>query len=320
MPNALSISGKKNPTLTIATRESKLALWQAKWVRKKILEKYSEITVELLPIKTAGDINQLQPLAKIGGKGLFVKELETSLLQGKADLAVHSMKDVTCILPEGLEISVIAKRDDPRDAWICPKYGSIDNFPKGATVGTSSLRRTAFIKYHRPDINVRSLRGNVTTRLSKLDGGEVDAIILAVSGLKRINLENRITEIIPMKWMLPAIGQGAIGIETRKGDYHTLSFLKHINDPVTNGCLGAERSLLLELEGNCQIPLAGYCINKVKELSLKSALCDHEGKSMIFYEARALPQNAISLGKKSAEWLLKNGGKQILQKSLTALK
>ena len=320
MPNALSISGKKNPTLTIATRESKLALWQAKWVRKKILEKYSEITVELLPIKTAGDINQLQPLAKIGGKGLFVKELETALLQGKADLAVHSMKDVTCILPEGLEISVIAKRDDPRDAWICPKYGTIDNFPKGATVGTSSLRRTAFIKYHRPDINVRSLRGNVTTRLSKLDGGEVDAIILDVSALKRINLENRINEIIPMKWMLPAIGQGAIGIETRTRDHVTLSLVEHINDPVTYSCLLAERSLLLELEGNCQIPLAAYCINKSEELHLKSALCDPEGKSLIEYEARAEQLNAVSLGKDSAEWLLKNGGGKILQKLQASLK
>ncbi len=319
MPNALSISGKKNPTLKIATRGSTLALWQANWVRQKILEKYSEITVELLPIKTAADLNQLQTLAKIGGKGLFVKELETALLEERADLAVHSMKDVTSILPEGLEISVIAKRGDPRDAWICPKYGSIENFPKGATVGTSSLRRTAFIKYHRPDINVRSLRGNVPTRLGKLDNGEVDAIILAVSGLKRINLENRITEIFPMKWMLPAVGQGAIGIETRKGDHHTMSLLEHINDPVTNECLLAERSLLLELEGNCQTPIAGYCINKAEELCLMSAICDHEGKSLIVYEARAQPHDAVSLGKESAEWLLKNGGDQILQKSQAAL-
>lgn len=320
MPNALSISGKKNPTLTIATRGSTLALWQANWVREKILEQHSEINVELLTVTTAGDRNQQQPLAEIGGKGLFVKDLENALLDGRADLAVHSMKDVTSILPEGLEISVIAERDDPRDAWICPKYGSIENLPKGATVGTSSLRRTAFLKHHRPDIEVRSLRGNVPTRLGKLDRGEVDAIILAVSGLKRINLENRITEIFPMKWMLPSIGQGAIGIETRTGDHYTLSLVEHINDPVTHGCLLAERSLLTELEGNCQIPLAGYCINKVEELHLKSALCDPEGKSLIEYEARAQPHNAVSLGKESAEWLLNNGGDQILQKSQAALK
>ena len=320
MPNALSISGKKNPTLTIASRGSTLALWQANWVREKIIERYSEINIELLTITTAGDRNQQQPLAEIGGKGLFVKDLENALLDGRADLAVHSMKDMTSILPEGLEISVIAERDDPRDAWICPKYGIIESLPKGATVGTSSLRRTAFLKHQRPDIKVRSLRGNVPTRLGKLDRGEVDAIILAVSGLKRINLENRITEIFPMKWMLPAIGQGAIGIETRTGDHGTLSLAEHINDPVTHGCLLAERSLLTELEGNCQIPLAGYCINRVEELHLKSALCDPEGKSLIEYEARAQPHNAVSLGKDSAEWLLNNGGDQILQKSQAALK
>ena len=236
------------------------------------------------------------------------------MIDGRADLAVHSMKDVTSILPEELEISVIAERDDPRDAWICPKFGNIENLPKGATVGTSSLRRTAFLKFQRPDINVLSLRGNVPTRLEKLDRGEVDAIILAVSGLKRINLENRITEIFTMKRMLPAIGQGAIGIETRKNDHITMSLVEHINDPVTNYCMLAERSLLSKLEGNCQIPLAGYCINKVEELHLKSALCDPEGKSLIEYEARAKPHNAESLGEESAEWLLKNGGDQILQK------
>ena len=314
MPNAFSISGKKNPTLTIATRGSTLALWQANWVREKIIERHSEINVELLTVTTAGDRNQQQTLAEIGGKGLFVKDLENALLDGRADLAVHSMKDVTSILPEGLEISVIAERDDPRDAWICPKYGSIENLPKGATVGTSSLRRTAFLKHHRPDIKVRSLRGNLPTRLGKLDRGEVDAIILAVSGLKRINQENRITGIFPMEWMLPAIGQGAIGIETRTRDHYTLSLVEHINDPVTNGCLHAERSLLSELEGNCQIPLAGYCINKVEELHLKSALCDPDGKSLIEFEARAQPHNAVSLGNESAEWLLNNGGDQILQK------
>ena len=320
MSNALSKSGKKNPTLTIATRGSTLALWQANWVKEKINEQHSEITVELLTVKTAGDLNQHQPLAEIGGKGLFVKDLEKALLEGRADIAVHSMKDVTGILPEGLEISVIAERDDPRDAWICPKYESIENLPKGATVGTSSLRRTAFLKHHRPDIEVRSLRGNVTTRLGKLDRGEVDAIILAVSGLKRINLENRINKIFPIKWMLPAIGQGAIGIETRTGDHGTLSLVEHINDPVTYSCLLAERSLLLELEGNCQIPLAAYCINKSDELHLKSALCDPEGKSLIEYEARAEQLNAVSLGKDSAEWLLNNGGDKILQKFQGSLK
>ena len=176
------------------------------------------------------------------------------------------------------------------------------------------------MRHRRPDIKVRSLRGNVPTRLGKLDRGEVDAIILAVSGLKRINLENRITEIFPTKWMLPAFGQGEIGIETRAGYHYTLSLVEHINDSVTNGCLSAERSLLRELEGNCQIPLAGFCIKKLKGMHLKSALCDPEGKSLIEYEARAQSHNAVSLGKDSAEWLLKNGGGKILQKLQASLK
>lgn len=315
MPNALSKSGKKNPTLTIATRGSILALWQANWVKSNILEQHPEITVELLILTTAGDRNQQQPLSEIGGKGLFVKELENALLDRRADLAVHSMKDVTGLLPEGLEISVIAERDDPGDAWICPKYGAIQNFPNGAVVGTSSLRRTAQLKHYRPDTNVRSLRGNVPTRLGKLDQGEVDAIILAVAGLKRINLENRITEVLPMEWMLPAIGQGVIGIETRVGDEQTLSRIQHIHDAVTHECLLAERSLLTELEGNCQIPLAGYCNNNGDELHLQAVLCDPDGKSMLRYEARAEPQNAVSLGKHVAEWMLNNGGDEILHKS-----
>jgi len=320
MPNALHISDKKFPTLTIATRGSTLALSQANWVRDKIYEQYTEINVDLLIVTTAGDLNQLQPMSEIGGKGLFVKDLEKALLEGRADLAVHSMKDVTSILHKDLEISVIAEREDPRDAWICPKYGSLEDFPKGATVGTSSLRRTAFLKYHRPDLKVRSLRGNVPTRIEKLDRGEVDAIILAVSGLKRINLENRITEIFPMKFMLPAVGQGAIGIETRKGDNCTMSLVEHINDPITNYCLLAERSLLSELEGNCQIPLAGYCKNNLEVLFLKSALCDPGGKTLIEYEAQAQHDNAENIGKESAKWLLNNGGDQILQNSKALIK
>jgi hydroxymethylbilane synthase len=319
MPNALSKSGKKNPTLTIATRGSTLALWQANWVKNNILKQNSEITVEILTVTTAGDRNQQQPLSEIGGKGLFVKELENALLDGRADLAVHSMKDVTGFLPEGLEISVIAARDDPGDAWISPKHGTFHKFPKGAVVGTSSLRRTAFLKHHRPGIKVHSLRGNVPTRLGKLDQGEVDAIILAVAGLKRINLETSITEVLPMEWMLPAIGQGVIGIETRVGDEETLRCIHHIHDAATHDCLLAERSLLTELEGNCQIPLAGYCINKGDELHLQAALCDPDGKSMLRYEAQAQPHNAVSLGKHVAEWMLNNGGDEILHKSRAAI-
>ena len=314
MSNALSISGSGKLTLKIATRGSPLALWQARWVRGNILERYPEITVELLILKTTGDLIQDRPLSEVGGKGLFIKELETALLAGRADLAVHSMKDVTGLFPEGLEIKVITEREDPGDAWLCPKYGGIDDFPQGGVVGTSSLRRASQLKHRRPDLRIRSLRGNVVTRLRKLDDGEVDATILAVAGLKRSDLEERITEVLPMDWMLPAIGQGAIGIETRIGDQQTLSHIQHLNDQTTWDCLIAERTLLAELEGNCQIPLAGYCILNGAELFLRALIADPEGKSILRYEARAARQDAVMLGRDAAQWLLKNGAKEILEK------
>ena len=319
MSNAFSTSGTKKSSLIIATRGSTLALWQAEWVQQRILDEYPEISVELLIVKTTGDIIQDHPLSEIGGKSLFVKELEYALLEGRADLAVHSMKDVTSLLPQGLEISVIAQREDPRDAWICPKYGSIKNFPGDAVVGTSSLRRASQLKHHRPDLTVMSLRGNVQTRLRKLDQGEIDAVILAVSGLKRINLEKRISEVLPMEWMLPAIGQGAIGIETRKGDKFTLSRIQHLHDPITWDCLLAERSLLAELDGNCQLPLAGYSIKNGEELFLRAVIGDSEGKIQLRHGASASRQNALQLGKDVAQWLLKNGGNEILSEAVTPL-
>ena len=320
MSNAFSTSDNKQTNLIIATRGSSLALWQAEWVKQRILDEYPEISVELLVVKTTGDKIQDRPLSEIGGKGLFVKELEYALLEGRADLAVHSMKDVTSFLPQGLEISVIAEREDPGDAWICPKFGSIENFPDGGVVGTSSLRRASKLQHHRPDLTVMSLRGNVETRLRKLDQGEVDAVILAVSGLKRIKLEKRITEILPIEWMLPAIGQGAIGIETRAGDEATLSRIQHLHDPLTWDCLLAERSLLAELEGNCQLPLAGYCILNGEELFLRAFIGDSEGKIQLRYEASAPRQNALQLGKDVAQWLLKNGGEEILLRAVDAEK
>ena len=320
MSNAFSTSDNKQTNLIIATRGSSLALWQAEWVKQRILDEYPEISVELLVVKTTGDKIQDRPLSEIGGKGLFVKELEYALLEGRADLAVHSMKDVTSFLPLGLEISVIAEREDPRDAWICPKFGSIENFPGGAVVGTSSLRRASQLQHYRPDLTVMSLRGNVETRLRKLDQGEVDAVILAVSGLKRIKLEKRITEILPIEWMLPAIGQGAIGIETRAGDEATLSWIQHLHDPLTWDCLLTERSLLAELEGNCQLPLAGYCILNGEELFLRAFIGDSEGKIQLRYEASAPRQNALQLGKDVAQWLLKNGGEELLFRAVAAEK
>ena len=314
MSNAFSTGGSSKLTFKIATRGSPLALWQARWVQKNILEQHPEISVELLVLKTTGDRIQDRPLSEVGGKGLFIKELETALLDGRADMAVHSMKDVTGFFPEGLEISVIAEREDPGDAWLCPKYGSIEDFPHGGIVGTSSLRRASQLKHHRPDLRIRSLRGNVITRLRKLDEGEVDATILAVAGLKRSELDERITEVLPMEWMLPAIGQGAIGIETRIDDQQTLNRIQHLNDQTTWDCLLAERTLLTEMEGNCQIPLAGYCILNGDELFLRALIADPEGESILRYEARAARQDSVKLGREAAQWLLKNGGEEILQK------
>ena len=283
-------------------------------MQENIFEQHPEISVELLILKTTGDRIQDRPLSEVGGKGLFIKELETALLDGRADMAVHSMKDVTGFFPGGLEISVIAEREDPGDAWLCPKYGSIEDFPHGGIVGTSSLRRASQLKHHRPDLRIRSLRGNVITRLRKLDEGEVDATILAVAGLKRSDLEERITEVLPMEWMLPAIGQGAIGIETRIDDQQTLNRIQHLNDQTTWDCLLAERTLLTEMEGNCQIPLAGYCILNGDELFLRALIADPEGESILRYEARAARQDSVKLGREAAQWLLKNGGEEILQK------
>lgn len=314
MSNAFSTGGSSKLTFKIATRGSPLALWQARWVQENIFEQHPEISVELLILKTTGDRIQDRPLSEVGGKGLFIKELETALLDGRADMAVHSMKDVTGFFPGGLEISVIAEREDPGDAWLCPKYGSIEDFPHGGIVGTSSLRRASQLKHHRPDLRIRSLRGNVITRLRKLDEGEVDATILAVAGLKRSDLEERITEVLPMEWMLPAIGQGAIGIETRIDDQQTLSRIQHLNDQTTWDCLLAERTLLTEMEGNCQIPLAGYCILNGDELFLRALIADPEGESILRYEARAARQDSVKLGREAAQWLLKNGGEEILQK------
>tara|TARA_B100000315_G_scaffold50494_1_gene45022 strand:+ start:66 stop:1028 length:963 start_codon:yes stop_codon:yes gene_type:complete len=314
MPNAFSTGGSSKLTFKIATRGSPLALWQARWVQENIFEQHPEISVELLILKTTGDRIQDRPLSEVGGKGLFIKELETALLDGRADMAVHSMKDVTGFFPGGLEISVIAEREDPGDAWLCPKYGSIEDFPHGGIVGTSSLRRASQLKHHRPDLRIRSLRGNVITRLRKLDEGEVDATILAVAGLKRSDLEERITEVLPMEWMLPAIGQGAIGIETRIDDQQTLNRIQHLNDQTTWDCLLAERTLLTEMEGNCQIPLAGYCILNGDELFLRALIADPEGESILRYEARAARQDSVKLGREAAQWLLKNGGEEILQK------
>ncbi|MGO1400081.1 MAG: hydroxymethylbilane synthase, partial [Moraxellaceae bacterium] len=247
-------------TLSIATRQSPLALWQAEHIRDRLLEMYPQMTVNLLKIVTKGDKILDTPLAKIGGKGLFVKELEQALYSKQADIAVHSLKDVPMELPEGLTLGVYCKRAAPTDAFVSNTYDSIDELPQGAVVGTSSLRRQCQIKAYRPDLQIKTLRGNVGTRLGKLDAGEYDAIILATSGLQRIELDERIRGELDIDACLPAVGQGALAIECREGDDDVLKLLAPLNDDKARIRLIAERALNRHLEGGCQVPIAAYAV------------------------------------------------------------
>ncbi|MEG9303651.1 MAG: hydroxymethylbilane synthase [Psychrobacter celer] len=247
-------------TLNIATRQSPLALWQAEHIRDRLLALYPEMTINLLKIVTKGDKILDTPLAKIGGKGLFVKELEQALYNKDADIAVHSLKDVPMQLPEGLTLGVYCKRAAPTDAFVSNTYDSIDALPQGAIVGTSSLRRQCQIKAYRPDLQIKTLRGNVGTRLSKLDAGEYDAIILATSGLQRIELDERIRGELDIDACLPAVGQGALAIECREGDDAVLQLLAPLNDNKARIRLIAERALNRHLEGGCQVPIAAYAV------------------------------------------------------------
>ncbi|WP_348549087.1 hydroxymethylbilane synthase [Psychrobacter sp. KFRI-CH2-11] len=247
-------------TLNIATRQSPLALWQAEHIRDRLLALYPEMTINMLKIVTKGDKILDTPLAKIGGKGLFVKELEQALYNKDADIAVHSLKDVPMQLPEGLTLGVYCKRAAPTDAFVSNTYDSIDELPQGAVVGTSSLRRQCQIKAYRPDLQIKTLRGNVGTRLSKLDAGEYDAIILATSGLQRIELDERIRGELDIDACLPAVGQGALAIECREGDDAVLQLLAPLNDNKARIRLIAERSLNRHLEGGCQVPIAAYAV------------------------------------------------------------
>ena len=261
-------------TLNIATRQSPLALWQAEHIRDRLLALYPEMTINLLKIVTKGDKILDTPLAKIGGKGLFVKELEQALYDKQADIAVHSLKDVPMELPEGLTLGVYCKRASPTDAFVSNTYHTIDELPKGAVVGTASLRRQCQIKAYRPDLQIKTLRGNVGTRLGKLDAGEYDAIILATSGLQRIELDERIRSELDIDICLPAVGQGALAIECREGDEEVLKLLAPLNDDKARIRLIAERALNRHLQGGCQVPIAAYAV-----LQMSDAADDNNGKS-----------------------------------------
>ncbi|NBH76429.1 hydroxymethylbilane synthase [Rodentibacter pneumotropicus] len=300
--------------LKIATRQSPLALWQANFVKERLENIHPTLTVELVPMVTKGDIILDTPLAKIGGKGLFVKELENALLEKRADIAVHSIKDVPMQFPEGLGLSVICKREDPRDAFVSNNYVSFNDLPEGAIVGTSSLRRQCQLKQLRPDLDIRSLRGNVGTRLSKLDNGEYDAIILAAAGLIRLGMKERIASFIDVATSLPAVGQGAVGIECRMDDHLVQKLLAPLADEETTVCVKAERAMNARLQGGCQVPIGGYAVLENNQIRLRALVGELDGSSIIRAEGKSAVEKAEELGVQIAEQLLAQGADSILAK------
>ena len=300
-------------TLKIATRQSPLALWQANYVKDRLQQLYPDLTIELVPMVTKGDVILDSPLAKIGGKGLFVKELENALLTQEADIAVHSMKDVPMQFPEGLGLAVICQREDPRDAFVSHSYRTFAELPQGAVVGTSSLRRQCQLKALRPDLDIRSLRGNVGTRLSKLDNGDYDAIILASAGLIRLGLADRIASFIDFEQSLPAAGQGAVGIECRTDDMQVQALLAPLADAETTYCVRAERAMNNHLQGGCQVPIGGYAVLQQGQLYLRALVGDIDGSRIIRAEGKSAVENAEVLGVQIAEQLLAQGADKILQ-------
>ncbi|MCG5499738.1 hydroxymethylbilane synthase [Ectothiorhodospira lacustris] len=299
--------------LKIATRKSPLALWQAEEVAARVTKLFPEVKVTLVKLSTQGDRILDTPLAKVGGKGLFVKELETAMLQGEADIAVHSMKDVPMELPEGLELPVIMDREDPCDAFVSNKYKSLEDLPEGARVGTSSLRRQCQIRARFPSFKVLDLRGNVNSRLAKLDAGDYDAIILAAAGLKRLGFADRITAILTPEESLPAIGQGAIGIECRSNDPEVMALIAPLNDPDTFLRVTTERAFNRRLNGGCQVPIGGYAVLGDDDLIHMRGLVGEPDGSMVYSGALNGPfDQAEALGIALAEQLLREGADRIL--------
>ncbi|UNU31307.1 hydroxymethylbilane synthase [Aeromonas hydrophila] len=299
-------------TLKIATRKSPLALWQANFVKDRLEALYPELQVELVPMSTQGDKILDTPLAKVGGKGLFVKELETAMLEGRADIAVHSMKDVPVEFPEGLGLHTICEREDPRDAFVSNRFGQIDELPQGAVVGTSSLRRQCQLRAARPDLVIRDLRGNVNTRLAKLDTGEYDAIILAAAGLKRLEMAHRITAFIEPEQSLPANGQGAVGIECRLDDHELHALLAPLEHPETRIRVLTERAMNRALQGGCQVPIGAYALVQGEEVWLRGLVGSPDGSRVIRDEIRGPLADGEALGHTLAQRLLADGADVIL--------
>lgn len=302
----------KTKHVRIATRKSALALWQAEFVKAQLEHFHDDINVELVPMSTQGDIILDTPLAKIGGKGLFVKELEQAMLDGRADIAVHSMKDVPVEFPDGLVLHTICEREDPRDAFVSNNFASIDELPQGAVVGTSSLRRQCQIREARPDLVINDLRGNVNTRLAKLDNGQYDAIILAAAGLIRLKMHDRIADFIEPEVSLPANGQGAVGIECRESDEMVKALLAPLEHNKTRIQVNAERAMNRRLEGGCQVPIGAYALVDGTQVHLRGLVGAVDGSQMLRDEVSGHVDDAEKLGIELAEKLLVQGADKIL--------
>ena len=299
-------------TLRIATRKSPLALWQAEHVASLLREKFPDLDIALRPKSTQGDKLLDAPLAKVGGKGLFIKELEQALLTGDADIAVHSLKDVPMEIPDGLAMPVFLARGDPHDGLVCDHHDSLASLPAGTRVGTSSLRRRCQLLAARPDLQVVTIRGSVHTRLAKLDAGECDALLLAVAGLRRLGLGERVREVISPEIILPAVGQGVLGIECRQGDEGAESLIATLNDADSAACVSAERAMNQKLGGGCQVPIAGFAELDGEELALRALVASIDGARVLRANGRAPRGEGALLGASVADDLLSQGAGAIL--------
>lgn len=304
-------------SIIIATRESPLALWQAEHVQALLCERYPEKDVKLLGMTTKGDQILDKTLSKIGGKGLFVKELEVAMQEGSAHLAVHSLKDVPMELPEGFVLAAVSSREDPRDAFVSPRYETLESMPAGSVVGTASLRRELMLRSKFPHLVVKPVRGNVGTRLRKLDSGEYDALIMASAGLKRLGLEERIREIISDEISLPSPGQGALGLECLADDEKTREAVAFINDEQTRACCLAERAVSRALGGSCQVPLAAYATITDSTMRLRALIGDHTTGELVATEQTGPWTEYERLASEAVEALLKQGARRYIEKLLT---
>ena len=298
--------------LRIATRKSPLALWQAEHVAALLREKFVDLDVELIRMSTQGDKLLDAPLAKVGGKGLFIKELEHALLAGAADIAVHSLKDVPVEIPAGLALPVFLARGDPRDGLVCNHHDALAALPPGARIGTSSLRRRCQLLAARPDLHVETVRGGVPTRLAKLDKGDFDALILAVAGLQRLGMAERVSEVLEPEVMLPAVGQGVLGIECRQGDERIESLIASLNDADCAARVSAERAMNHMLGGGCQVPIAAYAELDGGQLELRALVASIDGRRVLRARGRAPREQGERLGRSLAEDLLSQGADRIL--------